>query len=134
MVKKRNKICDAGVPICTYGYMCIFCMQKIVYEQLNAYHNLFSSGKSWIKIVYATLFHLLVSNHYDKVQLYCHIFISSSILALCNTHKWCSNKCPVVKKEIVCISCLIHISENWSSWRQEEQGLLLSLGGWALGW
>lgn len=91
-----------------YGYMCIPCMQKVVYEQRNANNIFFFSGNSWIRIAYAALFHLLVHNHYDKDQPYGHIFISSSILALCNAHKWYS-RC----KTMPCSKgghCVAHVS------------------------
>lgn len=68
----------------------------------------FFSGNSWIRIAYAALFHLLVHNHYDKDQPYGHIFISSSILALCNAHKWYS-RC----KTMPCSKgghCVAHVS------------------------
>lgn len=84
-----------------------------------------SSRKSWIKIVYATLFHLLVNN-------YCIVIYLSLPYATYTNSTQNAKQHPVVQKDIVCGSCLIHISENWSSWRQEGQGFLLSLGRWML--
>lgn len=92
------------------GYMCISCTRKDVYEQWNAYNNLLILGQiPRLELVMQPYFTSVIKTSSTATYFFLHLSLPCAILTNGTQD---AKQCPVVKKDTVCSSCFINISEN----------------------